>query len=299
MDGETPISVDPLPGSLDAVTIVMPEFQPATAIPVSGQDDSTRPNWAIISAAMLSTRTIPAENIPTITAPPIMPPQTPDGDDGGCARCSLYFESVEVFYWPVASSNTDCLTQITSFSYPAVPSDASNLYSSLSPKLLRYFTDDISSEYPSAYVVFPAISAGNSCTQVGNKYTSVTMAFAPGELSTIEGPGGATKVFDFADLPCPPPEVAAADAYFYNPKVNPGRQYSPQIAPPPGIWELDPAFKNCVTAVFQGFDPPRAIPPFAEPNPSKMRHHGLPGIKRSAALAHQLPRAVTTTHGPG
>ena len=113
---------------------------------------------------------------------------------------------------------------------------------------------------PSAYVIFPAISAGNTCSQVGNgSQTSVTMSFAPGELSTIEGNRGATKVFNFADLPCPPASVVSADSYFYNPSVHPGQVYEPRIAPPPGIFNLDPAWQSCVTAVNQGFDPSMAL----------------------------------------
>ena len=86
------------------------------------------------------------------------------------------------------------------------------------------------------------------------------MSFAPGELSTIEGNNGATKSFNFADLPCPPASIASADAYFYNPALDPGQVYRPRIAPPPGIFDLDPAWQDCVTAVNQGFDPPIALP---------------------------------------
>ena len=82
------------------------------------------------------------------------------------------------------------------------------------------------------------------------------MSFAPGELSTIEGNGGATKVFNFADLPCPPASVASADSYFYNPTFNPKQVYEPRLAPPPGIFNLDPEWQSCVTAINQGFDPP-------------------------------------------
>lgn len=279
LDHGTDVSIDPVPVSFDAVTVSMPASQLATATPVPGDDHSIGFNSAALSASMVPTQVIPGENIPTITAPPVIHPQSPDGDDGGCMQCSLFFESVDVFYWPAASSNTDCLSQITGFSNPALPADASKF------------------EYPSAYVVFPSISAGNSCTQVGSKLTSVTMSFAPGELSTIAGPSGATKVFNFADLPCPPPDVASAGSCFYNP---PGRQYSPQIAPPPAIWDLDPAFRNCKPALFQGFDPSRAFPLISRPRDVIQPGHGLPRrARRAPALAHQLPRALTTTHGPG
>lgn len=88
------------------------------------------------------------------------------------------------------------------------------------------------------------------------------MSFAPGELSTIEGTAGATKAFDFGDLPCPPPNVASADWWFYNPVANPTRPYEPRILPPTQVKQLDPAFATCSFApIYQGFDPPAVLRP--------------------------------------
>lgn len=114
-------------------------------------------------------------------------------------------------------------------------------------------------------------------------------SFAPGELSTIEGPGGPTKAFDFADLPCPPPAIAAANSHFYNPQANPQRAYSPMIDLPRGILDMDPAFKNCVAAVYQGFDPPTALAPAGDVTPATKAHFGLPH-KRAAAHPHLKPQ---------
>lgn len=139
LDHGTDVPIDPVPVSFDAVTVSMPASQLATATPVPGEDHSIGFNSAILSAATVPTQIIPGENTPAITAPPVIPPQSPDGDDGGCMRCSLFFESVDVFYWPVASSNTDCLSQITGFSNPALPADASKLYSSLSLQIMTLF----------------------------------------------------------------------------------------------------------------------------------------------------------------
>ena len=108
--------------------------------------------------------------------------------------------------------------------------------------------------------MFTAISAGNAHAQYGESHTSVTMSFAPGELSTVEGTAGATRSFNFEDLPCPPSDVALADQYFYNPETNPTRPYQPRILPPTQILDLDPAFKTCTFAdIVQGFDPPKAV----------------------------------------
>lgn len=144
---------------------------------------------------------------------------------------------------------------------------------------------------PSIYVVFPVISAGNASTQVGNIYRDFVTSYAPGELSTIEGLVGPTKAFDFADLPCPPPAVAAANTHFYNPQANPARAYSPRIDLPRGILEMDPAFRDCVAAVYQGFDPPMALQPAGEVTPAKDKQFGLPH-KRAAAHPHIKPRHV-------
>ena len=147
---------------------------------------------------------------------------------------------------------------------------------------------------PSNYLVFPTISAGNACTRVGNVYYSQTMAFAPGALSTIEGNTQETKEFNFADLPCPPPDVASANQYFYNPSWNPGRPYSPMISPPPELFNLDPAFKNCVTAIYQGFDPPRPLQ-----SKHVVANPGEPGWRRKrSAPGHNVAHGPVQTAAP-
>lgn len=117
--------------------------------------------------------------------------------------------------------------------------------------------------------------AGNAHTRYGDIHTSVTLSFAPDELSSIEGSAGATKAFNFGDLPCPPPDVAAADKYFYNPSFNPTRRYEPRILPPTQISQLDPAFNTCKFASdFQGFDPPHALTKVIGPIPGgRIRTH--------------------------
>ena len=101
------------------------------------------------------------------------------------------------------------------------------------------------------------------------------MSFAPGELSTIEGKDGATRVFSFADLPCPPASVVSADSYFYNSSFDPGQAYEPRLAPPSEIFNLDPEWENCVPATNQGFDPPIALPPVFGPSDSDQSNRPL------------------------
>ena len=75
--------------------------------------------------------------------------------------------------------------------------------------------NDLASTSPSIYVGFSSLYAVDRCGAIGTYNPYTMLAFAPGELSTIEWPvwdrGSipleATKSFNFADLPCPPQSV--------------------------------------------------------------------------------------------
>ena len=103
---------------------------------------------------------------------------------------------------------------------------------------------------PSIYAVFESISANDGCAQVGQTYAGLTASFAPGELSTIDDGTGATQVYDFKDLPCPPTGVF----------LQPGEEYKPRIAAPQWLLNLDPAFSTCIAGRSQGVDPPTWVP---------------------------------------
>ena len=116
---------------------------------------------------------------------------------------------------------------------------------------------------PSVYVAFYSLSATDDCGLRGNNIKSTMLAFAPGELSTVQGHlwgGGVqeqkTKVFNFADLPCPPYDVMYDDWY----KPAPGEPYRPLIALPEKVRDLDPWWTACTDAFyFTGLDPPRTL----------------------------------------
>ena len=120
---------------------------------------------------------------------------------------------------------------------------------------------------PSIYVAFTDLKASDQCGFRGiGTIHSTMLAFTPGELSTIEGallgahyssPGpSATKVFNFADLPCPPRSVMEANWY----KPAPGEPYRPLIALPSKVLSLDPSWADCTDAFyFTGLDPPRTL----------------------------------------
>ena len=156
--------------------------------------------------------------------------------------------------------------------------------------ILNAYLIIVDSYSPFAYVKFPTIEASNACGPVGGKYTSVTWSYAPGELSTVEGRLGPSKSFNFADLPCPPPAVAAADWYNY----YPGERYSPIIAPVPQLYKLDPAFANCTLDIYQGYDPPSALTPQTALTPSTTQA----AIAQSYVTTLPIPQPQVTPSGP-
>ncbi|KAI9879851.1 MAG: hypothetical protein M1830_006874, partial [Pleopsidium flavum] len=104
------------------------------------------------------------------------------------------------------------------------------------------------------------------------KHTSVTLAFDPGEVSTLVGVpvhgGGRPESFNFADLPCPPQslmDVQNADRGAYILPILP--YYAPIIAAPSKLLNLDPGWKDCAQNQFIAFDPPKALTPVAALDP--------------------------------
>ena len=162
----------------------------------------------------------------------------------GSNDCTIFAGDVHVYYHETAApTNTDCFTGTGA---PPPPPEITNPV------------------YPSVYVVVSSLSAGNAHTRLGPTFASAIFSMMPGDLSTIAGTAGpsAAALFNFADLPCPPPDVAAADSWFYNPQVNPSRPYMPRLLPPSQILTLDPGWSSCTfPANFQFFDPPSAFPP--------------------------------------
>ena len=108
---------------------------------------------------------------------------------------------------------------------------------------------------PSAYIVFPTLSAANGCGLLGQVHTSVTYPVAPGDLSTMVG--YSSYSFDFADALCPPTLIFDVD---YISMV--GQGYKPVIAAISALTSLDREWGySCAVAPFQGNDPPIALMP--------------------------------------
>ncbi|KAI9810598.1 MAG: hypothetical protein M1827_006160 [Pycnora praestabilis] len=185
-----------------------------------------------------------------------------------CGGCSVYFPSVDLFYWPVATADASCLIQTDGGSSGSMlamnQSDsfpANNPMSVVGPDGFTYIS-------PSAYVAFHNVAASNLCGQVGGVHTSITLAFAPGQLSSVWGetlPAGErflqviSSSFNFGDLPCPP-QSALNGPWLNYPVPLAGAGYRPRLALPPQLLALDPAWNTCITDIWQGIDPPTALP---------------------------------------
>ncbi|MCJ1378915.1 hypothetical protein MMC17_002014 [Xylographa soralifera] len=186
-----------------------------------------------------------------------------------CCCCGLYYSNVQVFYWPATNANTACLNSVASST--SIIADGTNAARKRDPDptLLgteAYATGPDGFVYtsPSIYVAFPTVSAVDGCGLVGPPVTSLTLAFAPGELSTIAnqnpGPGVRTSLaFNPADLPCGP--LNGANGFLPNP-VNVS-SYLPIIALPSKLlaYRTDWATMGCDHDIWQGQDPPYALTP--------------------------------------
>lgn len=196
---------------------------------------------------------------------------------------------VNVYYWPESPGNTTrlCMNPQTT----SLP-DISEMYdpntSHAGPANLTLY-----SQSPSIYVVFPSIYVADGCSTIGKTFTGLTASFAPGQLSTI-GHSSSTYSFNFGDLPCPPANAG------WDPSEGP---YSPIVAPPEFLFNLDPAFNTCIPAASQGNDPFKMLrhaPTGSGPgNPFCIPGHCEPPNKRAVEHARSVPWAPRKTTAPG
>lgn len=125
----------------------------------------------------------------------------------------------------------------------------------------------------------------------------MTMSFTPGALSTVDPVGTTANVFNFADLPCPPPGLY----------VEPGQLYQPQFAPPRAFFSslqaADPvALQGCHDGMWaDGW----TDPPIAFVTEGPLDGPGPPGggrpprvMRDVPANAHLIARTPTKTADP-
>ena len=171
-----------------------------------------------------------------------------------CGICSLYFDHLQMLYWPAAHPNTACFgklsddykeTRTTAGDVPrnqsiyATDSDGYVLLVILiNPMACFQCTKRTSSTSPSIYVKFPTVSASDRCGLIGSVATSITLAFSPGELSTFVWANGPfTSVLDTADLPCGPWN---GTNYFLPDYWSNSSYYQPLIVLPSKLLNVEP-----------------------------------------------------------
>ncbi|MCJ1287667.1 mucin 5B, oligomeric mucus gel-forming [Xylographa opegraphella] len=182
---------------------------------------------------------------------------------------------LDYFAWPYPSAEPSLAAVLSSFtSYGRQPecTVAYNAFKATDPIATKTYAvdiitttlpgDQVTDTSPSIYVAFPTVSAVDGCGLVGPPVTSLTLAFAPGELSTIAnqnpGPGVRTSLaFDPADMPCGPHSGANG----FLPSAANLSSYLPIIALPSKLVSYRPdwASLGCDNDIWQGQDPPYAL----------------------------------------
>ena len=228
---------------------------------------------------------------------------TPYEDDACCARCTLVFQSLQMLYWPGPHPQTDCITTSGTTAGNATAwstfdsgqgGNQANIYATGSDGYIlsvvnRLFintfrvTNALFSTSPSVYIGFPLVSASDSCGSVGPTLTSLILAFAPGELSTMlyygappDDPYGmyavSSRVLDTNDLPCGPLDKDGN----WNVQGGFDTDYQPLVELPTKLQQLVPAWSSCYGNAFQGQDPPRALSPGTRLTPESTTVHANP-----------------------
>ena len=116
-----------------------------------------------------------------------------------CMNCHVYFPNVDVYYWPVPEEEEICANgteplataQVEQLTGPAKTAEAKYntllRNNSITGPASTVNAEGFTFVSPSVYVAFGDVSAGDACGDVGQKHTSITLGFAPGELQTVTG----------------------------------------------------------------------------------------------------------------
>lgn len=217
-----------------------------------------------------------------------------------CGLCYLTFPSVDIFYFPVAGTNTNCHNGGASAT--ATAPSASLPSKGIQRRVHSVFNngsaitavgdDGFIYTSPSIYVAFHNVYATDDCGLLGSYHTSLTLAFAPGELSTLVDPsgfgpgfgGGHPVMLDVADLQCPSSAALIGAGY------DQSEHYKPILAAPSKLLNLDPSWHDCQVDRYQGVDPPRALTPAVALDPATSTKD--PDMKPTPASPSSIPPAL-------
>lgn len=152
-----------------------------------------------------------------------------------CGQCSIYGGTVELLFWPPATSSTTAGASVVTRS---AVWDGVTLFS------------------PTAYISLSTVYASNSCMQVGQNHTGTLLAMRPEDVSTQIHIGGKVAAYtygrvNYADLLGPPPlddyEAQPSCIMFGCSIIYP--RYSPTLVVPMALRTLEPEWQSCVPAL--------------------------------------------------
>ncbi|KAL8705801.1 MAG: hypothetical protein Q9201_001088 [Fulgogasparrea decipioides] len=232
-----------------------------------------------------------------------------------CMNCYVYFPQVEVFYWPVPESEETCAngSEPIVTAQAILPTGAArtaearlhSLYSnsSVTGVVSTVNADGFTFISPSVYVAFGDVSAGDACGAVGQKHTSITLGFAPGELQTVTALGKdhydttlGTRAFDPKNVLCPP-DFEPERLFVQQDSLAGTHTYRPRIQIPPALQNLDPKWSSCIVDPYEGIDPPRQLVPASGFEDGPVATTSVAPVQQPtpAAVAPSLPEK--TGHG--
>lgn len=248
----------------------------------------------------------------------------------GCQTCAITGSTVKVFYWPSSTATawqngtrTATVTQGTS----------------RDSKVVITVIDNVTLTSPTVYVSYDVLYASNSCSGLGSTYRNTIVPLSKSaDLSSLvyvpyQGENNfvyTTNAFHYDDLKEPIPdsvyqqlpscarEYQSFSIYYFGGSNTTAftcerhGAYSPIIAIPTEVRNLDPAWKDC-TAWYGGlYDPPSALqgvpvaatptqpssPSPTSPQPLATLTHGSPSHTHSAPVHSSQTMDPSRAQGP-
>ncbi|CAD0114575.1 unnamed protein product [Aureobasidium uvarum] len=245
----------------------------------------------------------------------------------GCGLCTIFGDEVELLYFPEATTASRDMCAITPTAKPtAYGSNDGIPYTGIDPSAVWNGTGTsletaVVGKHTfvrdgQAYISIKKVYAKNRCSsQIGTTVTDAILALPSDRLLSLRYSqdhfqyfATTNKItgypFNYADLNTPVPYSAwngqarcefpgAAD---YKCNVIYENQYNPQLAMPPGIRKLDPAWEGCQMWYGGLYDPPYALKPGTAVETPTVAFGPPPTTSTSAAEASSAaPTTATPT----
>ena len=224
----------------------------------------------------------------------------------GCGVCTIrnldssYLSEVRLLYWPTATESSGMPIWSTTHGAPR-----------------SMVINDTTYVSPTVYISFASLSARDSCGIVGQRYTDVLITLTnPAELSSLYAYKASdngllslsAKPFDYADLEWPynpqaySRQLECVEQYEFRPDYCAiiTQPYTPLLAIPSQVKELDPLWATCDYYHRGVEDPPYALTPVDAPIMAQTLAPAKPTSMSLAkpALAAQPQLAAQTAASP-